>query len=209
MSVEGYAAARFRASMLREMVLTGVMLAGTCLAHAQAPVVPPIGSRGVQCELFRVAVISHVKMDDPIAPPELAQRVRHEAISQMDAATRRDYEAAVVNRADSDFNSLLGPWAEGLLKRCAARLFPEASASSIQRCNRSLIPAPAVAAYRKSDRGLQDAMLVGSLRNLSAEPIGTQEFVDYFYQFPVSAYRAPFAVSRITGGWIEKCLGTY
>jgi len=198
--------------MVRNFFLgvSALLLSGVgASSHAQAPTVPDISARGPQCQLLYIALFLSVQLDKTEVPKSMMDQVRTSSLSQMDAATRAEYDRMLKQGDPSQAESVIGLKAEKPLMTCAARLFPSASAQSISQCQQTLIAAPAVAAFRRAGRDIEDGMVAGSLKHLQAGPISTESFVGYFYAFPTPAYQEPFAISRIIGGWIEKCLSTY
>ena len=190
--------------------VTAALLVGAgTSSYAQDPAIPDIAARGPQCQLLHLALFASIQLDEADVPRQMADQVRNNSLSQMSEATLEEYNGVIKQGIPDRPESIMGLKAEKPLMICAARLFPSASKQLISQCQGTLLLAPGVAAFRRGGRNLSDGMVVGSLKHVQVGAIKTESFVDYFYSYPPSAYQEPFGVSRIIGGWIEKCLTSY
>ena len=193
---------------------TAALALGQGHSHAQAPALPDMAVRGVQCQLVEEALFALPQIGPRDGPDSLAVQSAERLRAAMRPETLRLYESLAKGYLGSDaydngaeaYAAAVGRYVDRALRACAQAWFADADAQRVDACAKANLAGAAVAISRRRDmvpaQALQTAQKVAPVGEALA-----RQLVDYFYQFPADAYAQPQGATRISGGAKERCLG--
>lgn len=195
-------------------VATAVVLGLSCgEAPAQVLQLPEMVSRGVQCQWIDEALFALVQISPRDGEDSLSVQKLRRLQSDMQPATRKLHDElaagyrgidAYDNGADA-YAAVVGRRMDRGLRACAKAWFPEADTGRVDDCSAAHLAGMAVLNSRK--RALPQAAALEAAQK--AAPVAdalARQIVQYFYDYPVSAYADVQSAGRISGGARERCL---
>lgn len=195
------------------VTVAAALALGQGLSHAQAPALPDMAGRGVQCQLVEEALFALAQIGPRDGPNSLSVQSVQRLRAAMQPETLRLYESLAKGYRGSDaydngaeaYTAAVGLYVDRALRACAQAWFADAGAPRVEACAKANLAGAAVANSRRRDmvpaQALQTAQKVAPVGEALA-----RQLVDYFYQFPVDAYAQPQGATRISGGAKEQCL---
>lgn len=195
------------------VAVVAVLALGQRLSHAQAPALPDMAGRGVQCQLVEEALFALAQIGSRDGPESLSVQSAQRLRAAMQPETLRLYESLAKGYLGSDaydngaeaYTAAVGLYVDRALRACAQAWFADAGAQRVDACAKANLSGAAVASSRRRD--IAPAQAVQTAQKVA--PVGealARQLVDYFYQFPADAYALPQGATRISGGAKEQCL---
>jgi len=166
---------------------------------------PALDARGVQCGLLLKALHVPAKAEANRSS-DSSDTARAEALAQLMAPLKSEYERLLAGREKSVPASGAGDELKVVASACAARLFPQASEATVRRCGETWQTSFIPAVMRFKGRPLSEAQFALKSMGTGASDASDARLLEFFYAYPMDSYREPMAITRTTGAWLEKCL---